>query len=102
MEKNANLDRCGRVRELLTHAFAPSFVEVRDDSARHRGHAGFRAGEQTHLVVHLVAPAFQGTSRIERERQVQKVLAPLFAEGLHALNLKLQSPTEEGERNKKL
>ena len=96
MDSNApeTASRVERAEELLRLAFAPEVLLVRDDSARHRGHAGWREGEQTHLVVHLVAETFRGETRLVRERRVHKVLAPLFAEGLHALTLKLEAPPE--------
>ena len=85
--------RVVRAEALLRAAFAPCLVEVRDDSARHRGHVGWREGEETHLVVRVVAESFRSESRVARARRVQKVLSPLFAEGLHALTLKLEVPT---------
>ena len=87
-------DRADRLRSILTEHFAPSGVEIQDDSARHAGHSGAREGGQTHFNVLLVAPAFSGLSRVQRARLVHEVLAREFAEGLHALSLVLRAPEE--------
>jgi BolA protein len=69
-------------------------LEIVDDSASHAGHAGARAGGQTHFNVMMVADGFTGVSRVRRARLVHEVLAAEFAEGLHALSLVLRSPDE--------
>jgi hypothetical protein len=47
-----------QLRAALQTAFSPSTLEIIDDSARHRGHAGAREGG--HYQVRLVATAFRG------------------------------------------
>ena len=51
-------DRAARIRSLLTNAFAPTVLEIEDDSARHAGHSGAQPGGQTHYSVLMVSPAF--------------------------------------------
>ena len=89
--------RAVRMEGLLRAAFAPSFLAVEDDSARHAGHAGARPGGETHYRVAMVSQAFEGRSRVERQRAVHAVLEAEFATGLHALNLTLRSPVEAPE-----
>ena len=42
----------------LRARFAPLRLVIEDDSARHRGHAGYREGGETHFKVEIVAAAF--------------------------------------------
>lgn len=92
--------RTDRLRAALTKAFAPTVLEIRDDSAMHAGHAGARAGGETHYAVLMVSAAFQGLSRVARSRAVHAALAAEFGEvdqgGMHALALTLRTPQEHG------
>lgn len=87
--------RADRIESLLRVHFAPSRIEVRDDSARHQGHAGWHPGGETHYAILLVSPAFRGQSRVARARAVHEALAQEFESGMHALSLKLAAPDEE-------
>ncbi len=86
--------RADRIAALLSEAFAPTQVQVADDSARHAGHAGAAPGGQTHYTVLVVADAFAGQGRVARSRAVHNLLAAEFAGGLHALSLILRTPAE--------
>lgn len=85
--------RENRLRAALEAAFAPSRLQIADDSARHAGHAGAGGGE-THYNVLMVSPAFAGLSRVARSRAVHAVLEAEFKDGLHALSLVLRAPEE--------
>ena len=75
------------IRSRLVAAFAPSVLEVVDDSERHRGHAGFRDGGESHFNVRIRAEAFAGQSRIARHRAVHAALGPDLVGRIHALSL---------------
>jgi len=79
----------GVIREKLEAAFAPTHLEVIDESEQHRGHAGWREGGETHFRVVMRAAAFDGTSRVERSRSVHRVLEDELAGRVHALALDL-------------
>jgi BolA family transcriptional regulator, general stress-responsive regulator len=83
-----------RIRAKLTEAFAPEMLDVADDSARHAGHAGHREGGETHFKVRIVSAAFEGTSRIERQRKVYATLAEELKERVHALQIDAKTPSE--------
>lgn len=91
-----NEDRsiAARIRDKLHAAFSPLVLEIEDDSARHAGHAGARAGGQSHFKVRIVSPDFAGLSRVERQRKVYAVLKDEFAMGVHALQLDTRTPDE--------
>jgi BolA family transcriptional regulator, general stress-responsive regulator len=81
-----------QLRSALEQAFAPSTLEIIDDSAAHAGHAGARSGG--HYRVQLVAEAFRGRSALERHRLVYAAVAPLLSGSVHALNIVARSPEE--------
>ncbi|HWA01995.1 MAG TPA: BolA family protein [Rhizomicrobium sp.] len=78
----------------LVAAFAPTELEVVDESARHEGHAGSRPGGETHFHVRIVSSAFEGATRIERQRRVYAALAEELKARVHALSLTVLTPAE--------
>lgn len=82
----------------LRARFAPARLNIMDDSARHRGHAGYREGGETHFKVEIVATAFEGQNRVARQRLVYDTLKDEFASGLHALEVSALTPAEEQAR----
>lgn len=87
-----------RIEEKLKRAFAPLRIEVVDESARHRGHAGARAEGESHFRVTIVSERFAGLSRVQRQRQVYDALAAELAAGVHALALTTLTPAEAERR----
>ncbi len=73
-------------------ALAPQTVVVRDDSARHAGHAGSNGGG--HLSATVVARSFQGKSTVQRHRAVYALVGDLMPHTLHALALTTKTPEE--------
>jgi len=82
------------VRQKLTQAFAPTRLEVQDDSARHKGHAGARDGGESHFNVTIESAAFAGLGRVARQRMVHAALAEELAGPVHALSVKALAPGE--------
>ncbi|HVN01475.1 MAG TPA: BolA family protein [Caulobacteraceae bacterium] len=78
----------------LTDAFSPTHLQVADDSARHAGHAGAREGGESHFNVVIEAAAFQGVSRVQRQRLVYAAVAEELAGPVHALSVKALAPGE--------
>jgi BolA family transcriptional regulator, general stress-responsive regulator len=75
----------------LTELFAPSALEVLDESAEHAGHAGSNGqGHGTHFRVRMASTQFEGKSRVACHRLVYDALKPQFERGLHALALELR------------
>lgn len=84
-----------RIREKLEAAFAPSVLEIEDQSAAHEGHAGARAGGETHFRVRIVSGRFAGLSRLARQRAVYAALAGEMEGGIHALSVSAHASQEE-------
>lgn len=84
-----------RMRRKLEAAFAPTRLEIVDDSHRHAGHVGDRPGGETHFNVTIVSPAFAGVSRVARQRQVYAVVSEEMKDRVHALQLRTLAPDED-------
>ncbi len=74
-------------------ALEPLEVEVLDDSALHRGHAGAASGGG-HYRLRLISARFTGQSRLARHRLVYDSLADLMQREIHALTMNLLAPGE--------
>jgi BolA protein len=83
------------IRHKLTDRFAPTRLEVVDQSHLHIGHEGARPGGETHFAVTIASAAFIGQSRVARQRFVYDALADELATQVHALSLTTLAPDEE-------
>ena len=82
------------IREKLSQAFAPTHLDVEDDSARHHGHAGATPGGESHFNVVIESGAFKGMGRVQRQRAVYAALKDELAGQVHALSVKALAPGE--------
>jgi len=80
----------GKIKTRLEAAFQPLVLNVIDESERHRGHAGWREGGETHFRVEIRAPAFAAMSRIERHRAIHAALGAELIGDIHALALAVE------------
>jgi BolA protein len=76
----------------LRAALSPSLVDLRDDSARHAGHA--HAGVESHFDLTIESAAFAGLGRVARQRLVMGVLAEELAGPVHPLSIRALAPGE--------
>ena len=88
------MSRREKIESLLRAAFAPVELDVVDESAKHRGHAG-AAGGAGHFRVRLVSERFRGVARLARHRMVYDALSSEIGPEIHALALELVSPEED-------
>jgi len=89
---NASHATASTLEAVLRAAFAPTSLEVHDDSAAHAGHAGAREG--SHFSVRIVSERFTGLTRLGRHRLVYHSLGSLMTTGIHALALDARAPGE--------
>ena len=82
------------IRAKLTATFMPDALDVEDESAKHAGHSGARPGGETHFNVRIVSKAFEGVSRVERQRRIYAALANELKSSIHALSLTTLTPAE--------
>lgn len=78
----------------LSAKFAPEHLEVLDESNRHRGHAGWQEGGETHFRVRIATRHFDGLSRLAQHRAVMETLAEELAGRVHALAIEVIRPGE--------
>lgn len=83
------MSRKQEIETRLEQAFGAARIEVRDDSARHKGHAGAPEEGESHFHVVLSTPAFEGVSRIGRHRMVHDALGRDLMGQIHALSMDL-------------
>jgi BolA protein len=83
-------ERLDRLRAALEAALHPAELDIRDDSARHAGHAGAREGGHFHVTI--TAAAFAGTSAVQRHRMVYAAAAELMGRDIHALSIDARTP----------
>jgi len=84
------MSRADRMEQSLRSAFSPQHLEIVDESEAHRGHGGWREEGETHYRVEITSSAFNGQSRVARQRAVNQALAAEFEAGLHALSLSVE------------
>lgn len=77
------------MRDKLQAAFQPRELVIVDESEKHRGHAGYREGGQSHFQVTIAAKAFEPMNRIDRHRAVHDALGKELVGRIHALSLQI-------------
>ena len=82
------------IETLLGQAFAPSRLEVVNDSAKHHGHAGDDGSGESHFTVVIESEAFAGRNRLERQRMVNRALGDIPGQRVHALAVRAFAPGE--------
>jgi BolA family transcriptional regulator, general stress-responsive regulator len=76
-----------QISEKLQAAFAPTVLNVVDDSESHRGHGGWREGGESHFNVEIRAAVFTDMNRVARHRAVHNALGAELVGKIHALSL---------------
>lgn len=84
-----------RIHEKLTAALSPVHLAVIDDSSKHAGHVGARPGGETHFTVDIVSGAFEGLSRVARQRRIYEILSEEMSGPVHALAMIVKTPKEK-------
>ncbi|SLJ89803.1 BolA protein [Novosphingobium mathurense] len=82
------------MRQLLTAAFAPTQLEIINDSASHSGHLGDDGSGESHFTILIESERFAGASRLQRQRLVNAALGDIPGQRVHALAIKARAPGE--------
>ena len=93
------------IRTKLTRALSPTTLSIRNDSHLHAHHAAMvdyprdpqQAQAETHFHVSIVSSVFESTSQAARHRMIYGLLKEELERtgGIHALQLKTKTPTED-------
>ncbi|MFQ5743180.1 MAG: BolA family protein [Acidobacteriota bacterium] len=71
-------------------AFAPTHLEVIDESSMH----SVPQGSESHFRLLIVSDWFEGRSQIDRHRAVYEILADEMSDLIHALGLQTMTSSE--------
>lgn len=82
------------IEQLLRAAFAPTQLDVINDSASHSGHMGDDGTGESHFTIAIESAAFGGVSRLQRQRMVNAALGDIPGQRVHALAIKARAPGE--------
>ena len=86
------MDRIERIKLALS-ALQPLQMNVIDESHKHAGHAGARAGGG-HFLLQITSADFSGKSKMNRHRMIYSALAEMMERDIHALTLDAKTPGE--------
>lgn len=71
---------------ILTDAFAPTALDVIDDSHKHEGHAGHDGKGESHFRIKIASKAFDGVSRVQSHQMIYAALGDIMP-SIHALQI---------------
>lgn len=76
------------MRGLLEKAFAPTNLEIINDSAQHSGHSGDDGSGESHFTIVIEAEEFAEMNRLARQRAVIAALGDIVGQRVHAVAIK--------------
>lgn len=88
-----NQDRITLFEADLKSAFHLMQLDIEDESHLHAGHSGAATGGG-HFKLTIVAPEFEGMSKVARHRAIYAALNKHFPEAIHALTILAFTPSE--------
>jgi BolA protein len=83
--------RAARIETLLRSHLEATAVQVVDESAQHRGHAGAQGGAG-HFRVTVTSPRFRGLTLVQAQRLVYEAVAEMMPAEIHALAITTRVP----------
>jgi len=78
------------IREKIEKSLQPEYYELENESSKH----SVPPGSETHFRLLVVSEKFSGLSRIDRQRQINALLAEEMSGGVHALSQRALTPQE--------
>lgn len=91
---SSSASAAGPVQQLmqtqLTEAFAPSALEIENESYKH----SVPKGSESHFKVFIVSDKFEGVKLLQRHRMVNAAVADLLESKVHALSIKAKTPSQ--------
>ena len=79
-----------RIEDKLLAGLEPARMRLDNESHMH----AVAPGSETHFNLIVVADAFEGLCRLDRQRRVYALLAEEMRDGVHALTMKTLTPAE--------
>ncbi len=78
-----------RIEKILNNELKPEFLEVKNNSHLHAGHAGDNGTGETHFAIEIKSPQLVGLSKVAAHRKINTLIKEEFKKGLHALEIKI-------------
>ena len=78
------------IHEKITHHLVPEDYELVDESERHRGHAGYQEGGESHFRLRIRAASLAGLTRIAQHRAIHAAIGPDLMAKIHALAIHVE------------
>ena len=79
----------------LNSSLAPTRLDLIDDSEQHRGHGGYNPAGESHFTLRIESAAFEGKTRVQRQRMIYAALGDLMQARVHALSIRAKAPGEQ-------
>ena len=79
-----------RIEKILQENLQPKFLEVKNNSYLHAGHAGDNDTGETHFAIIIEAEELKTLNRVNAQRKINQLLKDQFSKGLHALEIKVK------------
>lgn len=83
------------IRTKLENELSPFFLEIVNDSDKHRGHAGY--APNSHFRLKIGAPIFEKLSRVESHKLIYGILSHEMTEEIHALSIFILREDQDSE-----
>lgn len=87
-----------QIKQKLTEALKPEYMELINNSHKHVGHAGHDGSGESHYQLIVVSYIFENCSKIQRHRMINNVIEDEFRAGLHAFSIKAFTPAEYAKK----
>ena len=90
------LSKKDQIQHKIEEFFHPQFLEVIDDSAKHKGHQGVDGKKETHFRITVICNSFSSMSLIDRHRMIYNVIKKNFLGkgGIHSVSIKAYTEKE--------
>ena len=81
-----------KITDIITRDFAPTHIEVINESHKHKGHSGDNGTGESHFKLIVVSTVFAGKSRVQQHKMVYNALETLMHAPIHALSITTKTP----------
>ncbi len=79
-----------RIENKLTDFFNPSYLEVVNESHKHKGHIGDDGSGNSHFLISISSEKLNGLTRLEGQRLIYEILDDEMRL-IHALSIKIKN-----------
>ena len=83
------MNRKQRIFDKITKELNPEFLRVNNNSHLHKGHLGDDGSDETHFLIEIKSQKLSEMTRIKAHQEINRIVKDEFAQGLHALEIKI-------------